>query len=177
MDWSPFVVCAPEEYAPGARGMGGPDGLGDRLRTAAFAERQAFAAFVWAADAFTDASDELRAAWRRIGAEEKVHLDLLLARMAELGVKVEDRPVSDRLWRRLTTAKTAAEFAAMMREAEARGRAAEESFRRSLASRDPVTAAIFGRIADDEAEHLALADRLAAGAAGSDADFPANSEK
>lgn len=160
MDWSPFVVCAPEEYAPGARGMGGPDGLGDRLRTAAFAERQAFAAFVWAADAFTDASDELRAAWRRIGAEEKVHLDLLLARMAELGVEVGARPVSDRLWRRLTTAKTAAEFAAMMREAEARGRAAEESFRRSLASRDPVTAAIFGRIADDEAEHLAAADRL-----------------
>jgi len=89
MDWSPFVVCAPEEYAPSARGMGGPEGLGDRLRTAAFAERQAFAAFVWAADAFTDASDELRAAWRRIGAEEKVHLDLLLARMAELGPPAE----------------------------------------------------------------------------------------
>ena len=163
MDWAPFVVCAPEEYPPGARGMGGPDGLGDRLRTAAFAERQAFAAFLWAADTFSDASDELRAAWRRIGAEEKVHLDLLLARMAELGVEVGARPVSDRLWRRLTSAGTAAEFAAMMREAEARGKAAEESFRRALAHRDPVTAAIFGRIADDEAEHLALADRLLGG--------------
>ena len=164
MDWKPFVVCPPEEYAPSARGMGGPDGLGDRLRTAAFAERQAFAAFLWAADAFTDASDELRAAWRRIGLEEEVHLNLLLGRMAELGVV--DRPVSDRLWRRLTTAKTAAEFSVMMREAEARGQAAEESFRRSLAQRDPVTAAIFGRIADDEAEHLALADRLSASRTG-----------
>ena len=48
-----------------------------------------------------------------------------------------------------------------MRDAEARGQAAEESFRKSLAQRDPATAAIFGRIADDEAEHLALADRLA----------------
>ncbi len=161
MDWTPFVVCAPEDYAPSARGMGGPEGLGDRLRTAAFAERQAFAAFLWAADSLTDASEELRAAWRRIGLEEEVHLNLLLDRMAELGVKVAGRPVSDRLWRRLTTAKTAAEFAVMMREAEVRGQAAEESFRRSLARRDPVTAAIFGRIADDEAEHLAVADRLA----------------
>ncbi len=161
MDWSPFVVCTPEEYAPGARGMGGPDGLGDRLRTAAFAERQAFAAFMWAADTLTDASAELRAAWRRIGFEEELHLNLLLVRMAELRVRVDARPVSDRLWRRLIQSKNAAEFSVMMREAEARGQAAEESFRRSLADRDPVTAAIFGRIADDEAEHLALADRLA----------------
>ncbi|MBI4060797.1 MAG: ferritin-like domain-containing protein [Elusimicrobia bacterium] len=159
MDWRPFVVCAPDDYAPSARGMGGPDGLGDRLRTAAFAERQAFAAFLWAAENLTDASVELRAAWRRIGREEEAHLDLLLGRMAELGVRVDGRPVSDRLWRRLTASRTAPEFAAAMREAEARGRAAEESFRRSLADRDPVTAAIFGRIADDEAEHLAAADR------------------
>ena len=73
--------------------------------------------------------------------------------MAELGVKVEGRPVSDRLWRRLIQSKTAPEFSALMRDAEARGQAAEESFRKSLAQRDPVTAAIFGRIADDEAEH------------------------
>jgi hypothetical protein len=43
-----------------------------------------------------------------------------------------------------------------MRTAEERGRAAEESFRRSLAQRDPVTSALFGKIADDEAEHIAL---------------------
>lgn len=161
MDWSPFAVCAPEEYALAPRGLGSPEGLGDRLRTAAFAERQAFAAFMWAADTLTDASDELRAAWRRIGLEEELHLNLLLGRMTELGVKVAGRPVSDRLWRRLTQSKTASEFSVLMRDAEARGQAAEESFRRSLAQRDPVTAAIFGRIADDEAEHLALADRLA----------------
>jgi uncharacterized ferritin-like protein (DUF455 family) len=161
MDWTPFVVCAPEEYAPPSRGLGGPEGIADRLRTAAFAERQAFAAFLWAADTLADASDELRAAWRRIGLEEEVHLNLLLGRMAELNVRVADRPVSDRLWRRLIQSKTALEFAALMRDAEARGQAAEESFRRSLAQRDPATAAIFGRIADDEAEHLAVADRLA----------------
>ena len=160
MDWTPFVVCGPDEYPPPARGMGGPDGLGDRLRTAAFAERQAFAAFFWAAENLAGASDELRAAWRRIGLEEKLHLELLLARMAELGVNVAARSVSDRLWRGLSSCRSAAEFSALMRKAEARGLAAEETFRRVLADRDPVTAAIFGRIADDEAEHLALADRL-----------------
>lgn len=161
MDWKPFVVCPPEEYAPPSRGLGAPEGIADRLRTAAFAERQAFAAFMWAAENLTEASDELRAAWRRIGLEEEMHLNLLLGRMAELGVKVADRPVSDRLWRRLIQSKTAADFSALMRDAEARGQAAEESFRKSLAQRDPVTAALFGRIADDEAEHLAVADRLA----------------
>jgi len=161
MDWSPFAVCGPDEYAPPTRGIGSAEGIADRLRTAAFAERQAFEAFTWAAETLADAPAELRAAWRRIGLEEKVHLELLLGRMAELGVKPGDRPVSDRLFRRLIQSKTAPEFSALMRDAEARGQAAEESFRRSLAQRDPATAAIFGRIADDEAEHLALADRLA----------------
>ena len=160
MDWTPFVVCAIDEHAPGPRGLGGPDGLGDRLRTAAFAERQAFEAFTWAADNIPDAPTDLREAWRRIGLEEKRHLDLLLSRMAELGVKVEDRPVSDRLWRSLRACTNTADFALRMRTAEARGRAAEETFRRVLAGRDPVTAAIFGQIADDEAQHLALADRF-----------------
>ena len=161
MDWKPFVVCAPDEFAPGARGLNGPDGIGDRLRTAAFAERQAFDAFNWAADTLPGASEELRAAWRRIAKEEEFHLNLLLQRMEELGVRVDARPVSDRLYRRLTACRDAADFSAQMRIAEARGQAAEESFRRVLAERDPVTAEIFGRIADDEAEHLALADRFA----------------
>jgi len=161
MDWSPFAVCGPDDYPPAPRGMGTPHGLGDRLRVAAFAERQAREAFAWAADVIPDASPELRAAWRTMSREEGVHLDLLLGRMAELGVAVDERPVSDRLWRWLRASRTTAEFAKRMREAEARGKAAEESFRRSLADRDPVTAAIFGRIADDEAAHLAMADRLA----------------
>ena len=160
MDWKPFLVCGPDETAPAARGMNGPDGIGDRLRVAAFAERQAFAAFAWAADVLPGASPELRDAWRRLAKEEEFHMNLLLTRMEELGVRVDARAVSDRLWRRLTSCRDASEFAAQMRVAEARGQAAEETFRRTLAGRDPVTAEIFGRIADDEAEHLALADRL-----------------
>ena len=48
-----------------------------------------------------------------------------------------------------------------MRTAEERGRAAEESFQRSLAATDPVTSAIFGRIAADEVEHVEFAARQA----------------
>ncbi len=161
MNWAPFAVCEPDAYAAAPRGINTPEGLGDRMRVAAFAELQAREAFRWAADTLLDADAELRAAWRRISDDEDRHLNLLLGRMAELGVKPEARLVSDRLWRSLRACRTAREFLAYMKTAEERGRAAEESFRRQFAERDPVTAAIFGRIADDEAEHIALAARAA----------------
>jgi uncharacterized ferritin-like protein (DUF455 family) len=146
--------------------MATPEGLGDRLRVAAFAELQAREAFRWAADVLPDAGDELRSAWRRIAEDENRHLEMLLGRMAELGVSPDERPVSDRLWRSLRACKDARSFAAYMRTAEERGRAAEESFRRKLADRDPVTSALFGKIADDETEHLALGARAAASLSG-----------
>ena len=161
MDWSPFVVCPPEEEAPRPRGFATAEGLGDRLRVAAFAEKQAEAAFCWAADHFADAPSGLRDAWRRIGAEEGKHLGMILERMAQLGVSVDGRPVSDRLWRSLQACVTFQEFTSKMRAAEERGKTAEESFRRNLAERDPVTAELFGKIADDEAEHLRVADGFA----------------
>jgi uncharacterized ferritin-like protein (DUF455 family) len=163
VDWAPFRVVSPPARPDGARGLGTEHGIGDRLRVAAFAELQAFRAFDWAAERFGEAPADLRAAWRRMALEEKLHLDLLLARMAELGVEPAERSVSDGLWLRLCSSASVPEFVSRMREAEARGKAAEDSFRAALAERDPVTAAIFGRIADDEAEHLALADRLADG--------------
>lgn len=159
MNWAPFAVCGPDEFPPAPRGINTAEGLGDRLRIAAFAELQAREAFRWAAETLPDAGTPLRAAWRRISDDEDRHLGLLLGRMSELGVKPEARPVSDRLWRSLRACRNAREFAAYMKTAEERGRAAEESFRRQFADRDPVTSAIFGRIADDEAEHIALAAR------------------
>jgi uncharacterized ferritin-like protein (DUF455 family) len=159
MNWSPFEVCEPDDYAPSPRGIRTPEGLGDRLRTAAFAELQAREAFRWAAETLPDAAPDLRAAWRRFSADEDRHLQLLLGRMAELGVKPGERPVSDRLWRSLRACQTTKTFLSYMRTAEERGRAAEESFQRSLLNVDPVTAAIFGRIAADEVEHVAFAAR------------------
>ena len=159
MNWAPFDVCEPDAYAPAPRGVNTPEGLGDRMRVAAFAELQAREAFRWAADVLPDAGATLRAAWRRIADDENRHLEMLLGRMSELGVAPAARQVSDRLWRSLRACKTTPEFVAYMKTAEERGRAAEESFRRQFAERDPVTSAIFGKIADDETEHIALAAR------------------
>lgn len=152
-DWSPFLVS--DERPPAVRGLNTPEGLGDRLRTAAFAERQATEAFAWAAERYEDAPAALRAFWRGVSADERRHLDMLLARMAELGVRPDARPVSDGLWRSLTRCRTWREFAAYMKRAEERGREAELSFQRALAGRDPKTAAIFAEIAADEERHIA----------------------
>jgi uncharacterized ferritin-like protein (DUF455 family) len=162
VNWAPFAVCEPDQFAAAPRGINTAEGLGDRLRVAAFAELQAREAFRWAADTWLDATVPQRAAWRRIADDEHRHLEMLLGRMRELGVKPEARIVSDRLWRSLRACKTTAAFAAYMKTAEERGRAAEESFRRQFAERDPITSAIFGKIADDEAKHIAMAERAAA---------------
>jgi len=163
MNWSPFSVCEPDEYAAAPRGIRTIEGLGDRLRIAAFAELQAREAFRWAADTLLDAAPELRLVWKRFAADEDRHFQLLLGRMAELGVRPDERPVSDRLWQSLRACRTTAGFMAYMKTAEERGRAAEESFAKSLAERDPVTAALFARIAADETEHVAFAARQAGG--------------
>ncbi len=163
MNWEPFVVSPEGSRAPQPRGLNTPEGLGDRLRTAAFAELQAREAFGWAAARFEEAPAALRGAWLRLAAEEDKHLGWLLARMAELGVDPSGRPVSDRLWVSLVRCASAGEFAAFMATAEERGRVAEESFHRSLAGRDPVTSDIFRRIAEEEVAHIALQNASARG--------------
>ncbi len=164
MDWSPFAVCPPGRKAPAPRGRATAEGLGDRLRTAAFAELQAREAFRWAAASLPDAAQDLRRAWTEIADEEDRHLRWLLGRMDQLGVSPAQREVSDALWRSLTACRTTVEFTAFMKRAEERGRAAELAFEKMLSSRDPATAAIFARIAQDEERHVALAAGAAQGA-------------
>src|SRR5262249_42258604 len=84
VDWSPFRGAARGAPVPRARGLNGPDGLGDRLRTAAFAELQAAAAFRWAVEHVEDADAELRAAWTRFAEEESKHYGWILQRMMAL---------------------------------------------------------------------------------------------
>jgi uncharacterized ferritin-like protein (DUF455 family) len=134
--------------------------VGDRLRAAAFAEIQAREAFVWGARVFTEAPEGLRLAWREFAAIEDRHLGWLLRRMQELGISVEERSVSDQLWRSLISCQNARDFAFFMASAEERGRRAGERFREALAKRDPITAEIFGKIAEEEVEHIAAAFRF-----------------
>lgn len=140
--------------------MRGPQGVADRLRSAAFAEIQAREAFAWAAERFADAPEPLRSAWRGLSAAEDRHLGWLLTRLSEVGSSPNARPVSPRLWRSLTCCGSAREFSFFMASAEERGRLAGLLFQSSMAGADPLTAEIFGRIAEEEAAHVALVRRF-----------------
>jgi uncharacterized ferritin-like protein (DUF455 family) len=156
-NWSPFVIAEPEEKLPHPRSIKTPEGMGDRMRVAAFAEIQAREAFAWAAQRYQDAPKTLRNAWKALSIAEDRHLHWILNRMEELGLDVKDRPVSDKLWHSLVTRKTAKEFALYMANAEERGRQAGERFHQSLHEKDPVTAEIFRKIAEEEVAHIEVA--------------------
>ncbi len=159
MNWSPFRITENRKHPEHTRPLHTLEGIGDRLRAAAFAEIQAREAFLWAADTFQDAPESLKTAWRGLALAEQRHLDWLLNRMQELGIKVEDRLVSDHLWHSLISCKTAREFALFMANAEDRGRIAGERFQKGLAQIDPISAEIFGKIAEEEIAHIELAFR------------------
>jgi uncharacterized ferritin-like protein (DUF455 family) len=158
-DWSPFKVCTRGERGDPPRGITTAEGIGDRLRTAAFAEIQAREAFLYGAERFTEAPEGLKTAWRGLALAEQRHLDWLLKRMQELGVDPAGRAVSDQLWVSLTSCTDAEDFAHYMASAEERGRKAGVRFQQALAEIDTESARIFGKIAEEEVEHIRLADR------------------
>lgn len=156
-DWAPFAVLPRDVRAAPPRGIESREGISDRLRTAAFAEIQAYYAFLWGAQYFTDAPESLKTAWRGLALAEERHLNWLMNRMKALGLDVQERPVSDWLWVSLLNCKDAREFAVFMASAEERGRKAGVRFQQALAKVDPESAAIFGKIAEEEVEHIRLA--------------------
>jgi uncharacterized ferritin-like protein (DUF455 family) len=158
-DWAPFRVMPRDQRPEPPRSLQFYEGIGDRLRAAAFAEIQAREAFLWAARQDWDASLALRSAWKGLALAEDRHLGWLLKRMAELGFSVAEREVSDQLWVSLTTCDSARDFAHYMASAEERGRRAGERFCKALEGRDPETARIFGQIAEEEVAHIELAEK------------------
>lgn len=159
-NWKPFRMAPAGRRGDGPRAIDTIEGVGDRLRAAAFAELQAVHAFNWAADTFHDAPDALRTAWRGLALAEEKHLSWLLARLQELAIPVEQRTVSDWLWDSLISCKSAREFAVFMASAEERGRRAGERFAKSMREIDPVSSEIFGKIALEEVEHILLSQRF-----------------
>jgi len=157
MDEYPFLLCEPGERPPKPRPFASLEGLGDRMRTAAFAEYQAIVAFQWAADHFEDVPQQLREDWRAQVPEETKHYRLICTRMKELGIRLKDRPVSPRLSESLKECASGKEFCLKVAGAEERGRQAALRLIAALTDRDPLTAAIFREIAEDEVAHVALA--------------------
>jgi uncharacterized ferritin-like protein (DUF455 family) len=154
--WSPYLIGPPQKI----RSLNTSQGLGDRLRLVAFAERQAFHAFNEAAQRFTDAPGELIQAWKWVALEEAKHESWLVNRLKELGQEVSDSPVSLNLYYSLQKCESARDFALYVSDAEERGRVGAEKFALSLAQTDPITAAIFKQIALEEVGHIALVERF-----------------
>ena len=160
-NWTPFLVAPLGERGDLPRALTTFEGMGDRLRSAAFAEIQAREAFLWAADRFeAEAPAGLVQAWRALAKEEDKHMNWLLNRMEELKIPVQDRQVSLHLWVSLTACQNAREFAFYMASAEQRGRTAGLRFYKDLIAKDRVTAEIFGKIAEEELSHIELVHRF-----------------
>lgn len=156
MEWFPYTLG----QVPKPRSLNTPEGLGDRLRFVAFAEKQAARAFSEAAVRFQDAPQGLKEAWLWVAQEEAKHEAWLLKRLAELGQEVGAVPVALDLYLSFERCQTAYDFAIYMSNAEERGRVAGERFGEVLKERDPVTAEIFAQIALEESEHVAMVSKF-----------------
>ncbi len=160
IDWAPFQVCALGEKAPYPRALSTPEGLADRLRFVAFAEKQATHAFATAAKIFTEASPAAKSTWLELAQEEEKHLNLLLDRMKELNIDAASRPQSLALWHSFDHCETPKQFAEFMANAEERGRIAGEQFYETLLKVDLITAKIFQKIAEEEKIKIEFAQRI-----------------
>ena len=154
--WAPYQIGTPGKM----RSLHTTEGLGDRLRLIAFAERQAFHAFNEASERFLDAPKELRKAWKWVALEEAKHESWLLKRLQDLGQEVSAVPVGLNLYHSLQRCETARDFSFYVADAEERGRIGAEKFAEVLAIKDPETAKMFQKIADEEKAHIALVDKF-----------------
>ncbi len=158
--WAPFDVVAPGRRPDRMRSIVSPEGIADRLRSAAMAEIQARDAFLDAAERFADRAPlGLIRAWRALASAEDKHLGWLLERLEDLGQEVDGRRVSAQLFRTLSGCADPERFSRYMAHAETRGMEAGEKFRVRMADVDPVTARLFGVVAEEEADHIRLAYR------------------
>lgn len=156
--WIPFQVAA---QADSVRALGVPGGVEDRLRLVAFAEIQARDLFRWGAERF---AAEIPAAWgakwREFAEVEDLHAQLLLTRMQELGLDPGARKVSNKLHRLCHSAADAVLFLFLLAGAEERGRDAGLVLGKQMQAVDAQSAALFRRIAEEEMEHVAMANHI-----------------
>lgn len=140
------------------RKLEAPGGVADRLRVVAFAELQARDLFRYGAERFGgEVPAEWRSNWLRFAEVEDLHAQLLLTRMHELGIGPGERTVSDKLTRLCRAATDPVVFLFLLSSAEERGMEAGVVLGDQMKKVDPVSAAIFARIAAEEVEHVEAA--------------------
>ncbi len=154
--WTPFKIGTSIKPRP----LSSTEGIVDRIRIAAFAERQAHYAFLEAARIFADVVPyELVLAWKTIAEEEAKHEKWLLGRLVELNQDVAELPVGLGLYNSFCKCETARDFTIYISDSEEKGRLAGVKFVEALKYRDPLSAKIFLDIANEEVEHISLASK------------------
>ena len=157
LNWSPFKIGVSLKPRP----LDSLDGIADRIRIAAFAERQAHYAFLEAARLFAnEVPEDLLFAWKRIAMEEAKHETWLLQRLVEMNQDIADLPVGLGLYNSFGKCQSAREFTFYISDSEEKGRLAGLKFVEALKTRDPKTAKIFLDIAVEELDHIALAKKF-----------------
>jgi len=154
LDWSPFKIGTSLKPRP----LNTPEGIVDRIRIAAFAERQAYYAFLEAARIFAnEVPADLVLAWKTIATEEAKHESWLLKRLVEIDHDVAELPVGLGLYNSFCKCESAKQFTLYISDSEEKGRLAGLKFVEALETRDPQTAKIFSAIAIEELDHISLA--------------------
>lgn len=154
LNWHPFKIGT--SIKP--RAINTREGIFDRIRIAAFAERQAHYAFLEAARIFAnEVPAELISAWKIIAMEEAKHETWLLKRLEELGHDIAELPVGLGLYNSFCKCESAKDFTLYISDSEEKGRLAGLKFVEVLKESDPETAKIFADIAHEELYHISLA--------------------
>ncbi len=153
--WHPFWVD-PRPHR--MRSVKIPEGIGDRIRAVAFAEVQAHQGFLWGYQRFTQADPLWRSTWLDLAKQEARHAQLLLDHAHKLEINLGERKVSDYLIRMFRSAGSPEFFQYLMVRAEARGMDMGLSMVKAIMEVDPQSGAIFKRIAQEEEEHIRVAE-------------------
>jgi uncharacterized ferritin-like protein (DUF455 family) len=146
---------------PPLEGMRDPTQRGRILHALANHELQAAELFAWALLAFPQAPASFRRGLLGILADEQRHCRMYLARLAALGGRFGDYPVTGHFWNKLDGVKTPLQFVCTMGLTfeNANLDFANEYAAAARDAGDAQTAAILEEVHDDEVRHVAFAWR------------------
>lgn len=145
------------------RPLSAPEGVADRLRVVAFAELQARDLFRYGAERFgAQVPSEWAEQWLLFAEAEERHAQMLLSRMAELGLDPGARTVSNKLSRLCRKTDDPVLFLFLLASAEERGMEAGQLLGEQMRKVDESSSAIFAQIASEEVEHVESARKFLA---------------
>jgi uncharacterized ferritin-like protein (DUF455 family) len=112
---------------------------------------------------FPEAPTEWLDRWREFAKVEDRHAQMLLSRMHELQIDPGARKVTDKLYRMCLRAPDPTLFLFLLSSAEERGMEAGFTLGKQMQAVDPISARIFQTIAQEEVEHVEMANSALSG--------------